>query len=135
MGNKAVITDKHKKIGIYLHWNGGRDSIEGFLTFCKIKQYRDGVYGFARLVQAIGNFLGGGLSVGIGVYESIDIDNGDNGTYIIEDWEIIGREYFNGEEEKEYDLKEFVESINSSFQNEDKLKQEDIDNYFKKEIY
>lgn len=25
MGNRAVITDKQKKIGIYLHWNGGRD--------------------------------------------------------------------------------------------------------------
>ena len=33
MGNRAVITTRKdlKDIGIYLHWNGGRDSVEGFL--------------------------------------------------------------------------------------------------------
>ena len=30
MGNRAVITDIEKKVGIYLHWNGGRDSVEAF---------------------------------------------------------------------------------------------------------
>lgn len=28
MGNRAVITTSDKKMGIYLHWNGGRDSVE-----------------------------------------------------------------------------------------------------------
>jgi hypothetical protein len=37
MGNRAIITNKDKKICIYLHWNGGRDSIEAFLTFCRMK--------------------------------------------------------------------------------------------------
>ena len=35
MGNRAVITTPDKKIGVYLHWNGGRDSVEGFLQTCK----------------------------------------------------------------------------------------------------
>ena len=26
MGNRAVITTEKKDLGIYLHWNGGRDS-------------------------------------------------------------------------------------------------------------
>ena len=30
MGNRAVITTRKdlKDIGVYLHWNGGRDSVE-----------------------------------------------------------------------------------------------------------
>ena len=30
MGNRAVITTSKKDLGLYLHWNGGRDSIEAF---------------------------------------------------------------------------------------------------------
>lgn len=48
MGNKAVITTdrdsldvaKSNEIGVYLHWNGGRDSVEAFLAYCKLKNYR-----------------------------------------------------------------------------------------------
>ena len=32
MGNRCVITDEARAIGIYLHWNGGIGSVEGFLT-------------------------------------------------------------------------------------------------------
>ena len=32
MGNRAVITTEKKDLGIYLHWNGGRDSVEAFLN-------------------------------------------------------------------------------------------------------
>ena len=31
MGNRAVITTKERKIGLYLHWNGGRDTVEPVL--------------------------------------------------------------------------------------------------------
>ena len=36
MGHSAVITTRNdlKDIGVYLHWNGGRDSVEGFLSYC-----------------------------------------------------------------------------------------------------
>jgi len=27
MGNRAVIKSEKSKIGVYLHWNGGRDGI------------------------------------------------------------------------------------------------------------
>ena len=40
MGNRAVITTPDKKIGVYLHWNGGRDSVEGFLQTCKKYGFR-----------------------------------------------------------------------------------------------
>lgn len=57
MGNRAVITDAEKKIGLYLHCNGGRDTIEPLLAYCKLKGYRDvendPSYAFARLLILI----------------------------------------------------------------------------------
>ena len=116
MGNRAVITTKQKEIGVYLHYNGGRDSVEAFLTYCKLKGYRcpeDDNYGWARLCQVIGNFFGGECSVGIDLYDNLDTDNGDNGVYIIENWEIVGREFYEGEEQNTYNLDEALEEINS----------------------
>ena len=116
MGNRAVITTEDKRVGIYLHWNGGRDSVEAFLTYCFLKGYRkpeDDCYGWARLCQVIGNFFGGTTSIGIDTLDHLDCDNWDNGVYIIKDWKIIGREYFNGEEQANYDLKMLVAEINA----------------------
>jgi hypothetical protein len=82
------------QIGVYLHWNGGRTCIEAFLKYCELKQYRTpdtDCYGWARLCQVIGNFFGGGLSLGIDCAMNLDCANYDNGTYVIENWEIVGR--------------------------------------------
>ena len=116
MGNRAVITTRDKILGVYLHWNGGRDSVEGFLAYCKLKGYRcpeKDNYGWARLCQIIGNFFGGECSVGIDLYDKLDRDNGDNGVYIIENWEIVDREYAPTYEQQEYPLNEMLEHINS----------------------
>lgn len=116
MGNRAVITTRDKKLGIYLHWNGGRDSVEGFLQYCKLKGYRcpeNDCYGWARLCQVIGNFFGGDCSVGIDLYNRLDLNNGDNGVYIIENWEIVDREYAPTYEQQEYPLDEMLDHINS----------------------
>lgn len=107
MGNRAVITTQSKKIGLYLHWNGGRDSIEAFLKYCELQGFASpekDYYGWARLSQVISNFFGGTLSIGIDEYYKLDTDNYDNGVYIIKDWQIIGREYFEGLEQNEYKL-------------------------------
>lgn len=118
MGNRAVITTEDKKIGVYVHWNGGRDSIEAFLKYCELKGFRapeTDCYGWARLCQVIANYFGGnGLSIGIDRYEHLDTDNGDNGVYIIKDWKIIDRLYFTGTEQKKYDLDKMLESIEES---------------------
>lgn len=114
MGNRAVIATKNKDLGVYLHWNGGRDSVEAFLKYCELKGYRSPEvdnYGWARLSQVIGNFFGGIYSLGLDIYEQLDTNNYDNGTYIIEDWKIIDRLYFNGEEQNEYNLQEMLIEI------------------------
>lgn len=98
MGNRAVITTspyKPENLGVYVHWNGGKASIEGFLNAAKVLEFRypeQDNYGWARLAQIIANYFGAdGTSVGIDQCKNLDTDNGDNGTYLIEKWEIIGR--------------------------------------------
>ncbi len=122
MGNRAVIAfkdeyhTKENSPAIYLHWNGGRDSVEGFLAVAK-KQYETAngpEYGCARLVTIICNFFTAkdGLSVGVGTYGNLDVDNYDNGTYWINTaFEIVEREYNHNPEQKNHDLQELIESI------------------------
>lgn len=111
MGNRAVITTRenfeNNDVGVYVHWNGGRDSVEAFLKYCEMKGYRNPSYdnyGWARLCQVIGNFFGGETSVGIDVVNRLDCNNYDNGVYIIDGWKIVGREYFNGVEQDSYSM-------------------------------
>lgn len=99
MGNRAVITFKGAKgndLGVYLHWNGGVDSVLGFLQAAKELRIRGGgdkAYFFARFCQIIGNFFGGTNSVGIGRLKELDCDNGDNGVYYLaDDLTIVARE-------------------------------------------
>lgn len=121
MGNRAVITTKdgfaHNGLGIYLHWNGGRDSVRAFLKYCELKGFRSpdtDNYGWARLAQVIGNFFGGGLSIGIDKVRNLDCDNFDNGTYLIEGWEIVGRRYHDGPEQDGYDLTDMLIAIDDA---------------------
>lgn len=119
MGNRAVIcfdkyTPKKNQISLYLHWNGGRDSVDAFLKATRIvmdSRGEDSSYAKARLVQVIGTFLVGNMSFGL--YEKAS-DPGDNGIYVVDSktLQIIDRPGFEyDEEEGEYDLNEFVNEI------------------------
>lgn len=124
MGNRAVITTckaldpaVSTELGVYLHWNGGRDSVEGFLTYCKMRGFRPPErdnYGWAYLCTVIGNFFGDGLSLGIDKLCDLDCDNWDNGVYIISNWEIVGRKYFKGGEQENYNLLEVLYGIDEA---------------------
>lgn len=87
MGNRAVVTVKGSRIGVYLQWNGGRESIEAFLRAAKDLGVRDPVddtsYFYARFTQIVANFFGGTLSVGVESLTKLDTDNGDNGVFVI----------------------------------------------------
>jgi len=122
MGNRAVIAfvdDKGKQdknsAGIYLHWNGGRDSVEGFLQAAKDYGLRSGSYGVARLTQIIGNCFPGTLSVGVDMLNKLDCDNYDNGVYWVDkQFNIVGREYntrADFKEQQEYKLADFVKGV------------------------
>lgn len=40
MGNRAVITTPDKNLALYLHWNGGCDTVEPLLKYCELQGYR-----------------------------------------------------------------------------------------------
>lgn len=134
MGNRAVITtakgDNKTKLGIYLHWNGGRDSVRAFLRYAKMRQFRapeTDNYGWARLAQIIANYFGkDGTSIGVDIVDRLDCDNWDNGVYLIENWEIVGREYFNGVEQDRYPLDQMLFEIDASQPADQRLGEERI---------
>jgi len=122
MGNRAVIAfvddngvQDENSVGIYLHWNGGRDSVEGFLQAAKDYGLRSGSYGVARLTQIIGNCFPGTLSVGVDMMNKLDCDNYDNGVYWVDkQFNIVGREYntrSDFKEQQEYKLADFVKGV------------------------
>ena len=128
MGNRAVITKNMDGIGIYLHWNGGRDSVEAFLEYCKRRKFRtDDDYGMARLTQVIANYFGGDLSIGIDLCRNLDCDNWDNGVYIIDDqFNIVDRLFFEGNEQRQYDLEEMIRDIDKAQPENDRLYKETV---------
>ncbi len=123
MGNKCLIAFKEKESKkkkeevpcIYLHWNGGRDSVEAFLDASKRLGVRtnDQFYGMARMTQIISNYLGGTLSIGISNVGDWDLGFLDNGVYWVDGLEIYDRTdtYDGFEEQKEYDHEEMVKEI------------------------
>jgi len=119
MGNRAVIAIEKEGVpkeyspAIYVHWNGGRDSIEAFLEAAKRMGVRldEDDYFLARLTQLITNFFGGTLSVGVGNYCSLDTNNYYNGVYWLKNGEIVGREFAPEEEQTGHDFEEMVEEV------------------------
>lgn len=112
MGNRAVITTKGSRKGIYIHWNGGRDSVEPILWATKnlvankVAMAHNELENIAYTLDAVG------FNPEIGKLNELDCDNYDNGLYITNNYEIIGRKYLRGGEQKEYNFLEFVKFIN-----------------------
>lgn len=119
MGNRAIIKPKGIDVGVYLHWNGGIDSVTAFLEYCKMKEHRafggkfaDG-YGIARFCQVVGNFFGGSLSIGIEPTVDVSIEGAeflDNGIYIVDGWDIVDR-ICPSDGREGYELKEMLLEI------------------------
>ena len=129
MGNHAVITTRenfrNNGIGIYVHWNGGKDSVEAFLKYCELKGYgspEKDRCGFARLTQVIANFFGGTDTVIVDTLYRLDRDNGDNGVYIIEDWKIVDRFFMRNDEQDSYELDEMLLLIDSKMPEEEQIR-------------
>ena len=119
MGNRAVIQLQGVDAGIYLHWNGGADTVEPLLEVAKEYGLRGDDYGIARLTQMMGNFFGGTLSLGVENVEKLDTDNGDNGTYVIDKgFNIVERLHLRYGEQREYDYQEMkaaIKAVNDQF--------------------
>lgn len=132
MGNRAFIYFRKADTGIYLHYNGGRDSVTGFLAYCKLRGFRDESYGVARMAQVIGNFFGGDLSIGVESTKGrspSDFNPGDNGVYIVENWEVVGRYPRFAREQNVYDLESFLLEVNKRQPVRDRLPAKTIRDY------
>lgn len=103
MGNRAVITFSTytNAPAIYLHWNGGRASVEGFLTAARQLGLRhartpqaqtDALDQLAEMLARYYFRCPVGQTIYRLHYAGSDRDNGDNGTYVIgRDLTIIER--------------------------------------------
>lgn len=119
MGNRAVIAfnDSPNSVGVYVHWNGGRDSVEGFLDACRKLGFRDPSidqsYAMAGLITVIKAYLTGETGCGVNTLNNLDCDNYDNGLYIVgKGWKITGRKYApKTEQTNESATREISESI------------------------
>lgn len=102
MGNRAnvVFTDQSNaeiSPAIYLHWNGGPESVYAFLAELITRDVRhDAEYAAARFTQIVGEFFGssgdgaqyslgisnGPAGINLGALEKYD--TGDNGVYVVQ---------------------------------------------------
>lgn len=127
MGNRAVITfsTANNAPSIYLHWNGGRASVEGFLTAARQLGLRHAPtpQAQAEALDNIAEMLARYFfrcNVGMNVYRlhfaGADRDNGDNGTYVLDqDLQIFARlHHKRGEEINREKTAAIVEQITAT---------------------
>ena len=127
MGNRAVITfsTANNAPSIYLHWNGGRASVEGFLTAARQLGLRHAPTPQAQAdaLDNIAEMLARYFfrcNVGMNVYRlhfaGADRDNGDNGTYVLDqDLQIFARlHHKRGEEINREKTAAIVEQITAA---------------------
>jgi hypothetical protein len=93
MGNRAIVAFPEANAYVYLHWNGGPESVYAFLDYLKSVDCRCDDYGAARFCQVAGNFFGGTYSLGVrGIKGKIAaLDPGDNGVFVVKDWLVLER--------------------------------------------
>ena len=111
MGNRAVITfnTARNAPAIYLHWNGGRASVQGFIDAARALGLRHAPTAAAQTqaLDQLAELLARHYfrcNVGMTVYRlhyaGSDRDNGDNGTYLLgQDLTILARLHHNRGEE------------------------------------
>ena len=102
MGNRAVIVNDCAMCAedkcIYLHWNGGKDSVTAFLRAAKELGMRfesnEDKLAFAEMLAERFFECKVGLTVYFEDYGRADTNNGDNGVFVVDDdFELVGRIY------------------------------------------
>lgn len=118
MGNRAVITRNTNPTApcIYLHWNGGRDSVEGFLMAAKAAGFKNDT---AKDWDAFANYLAAyffecqvGMTIYREPYGRADTTNSDNGTYLVNaQWDIVQRLHAPQREQRVYNPADILADI------------------------
>lgn len=126
MGNRALIIGKGSNVGIYLHWNGGRDSVEAFLRWAELSKLPSiENRGEIALAAVIANFFGNdGNSISLETVNRGSLQASapyDNGIYIVENHQIVGRIKPPRIEQRGHDLTEMLILIDGRQPERDKL--------------
>lgn len=123
MGNRALITGKNSTVGLYLHWNGGMDSVKPFLKYASFHTSAglgQDTYdaGLSTLVTIVNNFFGLGSTASINTVDPEALEEcspGDNGVYVVDkNWDIIHRVDAPSMEQDSYDFAEMLEAIDEA---------------------
>ncbi len=102
MSNTGLITFNgdfdEKSIGIFLHWNGGLESVLAFME--ATRERCGGRVGCLGMAQTIANFFeyNGYLHVQLGIVRRGDEKHQNNGLYLIEGDRIVHRDGVNDHE-------------------------------------
>lgn len=127
MGNRCLIISKNLNTGVYLHWNGGRDSVEPLLAYCKLRRERnlDSLDGVTALTTIAKNAFGSVYLQNVKDSVKPADSPGDNGIYIVNDeWDITDRIDAPTREQAEYDFQEMLQFINERQPEHDRLANE-----------
>lgn len=81
------------------------------------------------MCQTIANFFDDGYSVGISTYSSLPDASSDNGTYIIEKWEVVDRENAPNHEQDVHSLRNMLHCINEKQPLNVRFSPQKIDDY------
>lgn len=118
MGNRALITlepltKENKVIGIYVHWNGGIESVQAIADVCKERGFHapddNLTYALARFIGVWHEFFGvtDGLSLGVMMVDWQNVKDSwlDNGVYTIgKDWKVIEHYTIDPDTDKKIEL-------------------------------
>lgn len=96
MSNSGIIIFKDYPVGLYLHWNGGRDSVEAFLEYARLRQTpASSAKALIALTTIIDNYFGGKPAISMELINASFYDNyyTDNGVYVVNvlDMSIVKR--------------------------------------------
>ena len=115
MGNRAVIQFAGSNFGMYVHWNGGYDSVAPFLSVAREVDKVHKLFKGCDPEQFLRRLalLWGATFEGIaecGPVSTLDCDNYDNGVYLINgQFDIVGRLFVRNPEQKIYPFDEVVD--------------------------
>lgn len=104
MGNRAIITYEplaDENIGVYLHWNGDPSDVLAIVKTAEDEGFRnpcgDSQYGMGRIAMLAGILCGARGSTGFGIGNVGQMDDGDNGVYVIgPDWTVTNAKQAKG---------------------------------------
>lgn len=115
MGNRCLITNKNKKIAIYQHWNGGRDTIEPLLRVAEYEfqknPYKFGYDEFKAVLDVSKKVFDGKECD----YERNQNIASDNGVYVVDGFQIVDREHNRFSEQKAHNALEMEIFITLSY--------------------